>query len=150
MNCGRPGGRDDGPRHVTEVRLAHLGLIVRRIETALSLYRRLGLRETGPETLSQENVRVAFVDVPDARIELLEPLTPTGPLDRFLVRRGEGIHHLAFEVPDVAEAMARARVAGLRLLDESPRAGADGAMVAFIHPGSAHGVLIELVERPRS
>jgi methylmalonyl-CoA epimerase len=133
-----------------EVRLVHLGVIVRRIDAAISLYWRLGLPETGRETLALENVRIAFVGVPETRIELLEALTPGGPLDRFLAARGEGIHHLAFEVADIGQAMARARAAGLRLIDDSPREGAHRTRVAFIHPTSAHGVLVERPHAPQS
>jgi methylmalonyl-CoA/ethylmalonyl-CoA epimerase len=128
-------------------RLAHLGVIVRRINEAASLYRRLGLQESGRETFAQENIQMAFFPIGDARVELMEPTGPTGPLDRFLATRGEGIHHLALEVPNIARAIADARRAGLRLIDESPRPGAHGTRVAFIHPSSAHGVLVELIER---
>lgn len=129
-------------------RLAHLGVIVRRIDEAASLYRRLGLQESGRETFAQENIQMAFFRIGDARVELMEPTAPTGPLHRFLATRGEGIHHLALEVPDIARAIADAKGAGLRLIDESPRPGAHGTRVAFIHPSSAHGVLVELIERP--
>jgi methylmalonyl-CoA epimerase len=128
-------------------RLAHIGVLVRHLADAASLYQRLGLPETGRETFDQENIRIAFVPVEETRIELMEPLTAAGPLDRFLATRGEGIHHLAFEVPDIERALARARSAGARLIDESPRRGAHGTRVAFIHPSSAHGVLIELIEK---
>lgn len=127
-------------------RLGHLGIIVRRYRAAAAFYRRLGLGESGREAFPQENVRIAFIPVGNARIELLEPLAPTGPLARFLSRRGEGIHHLAFEVPDLDQALARARAAGLRPIDASPRRGAGETRVAFLHPDAAHGVLIELVE----
>jgi methylmalonyl-CoA epimerase len=128
-------------------RLAHIGILVHRLTAAASLYQRLGLPEIGRETFDQENIRIAFVPIEEIRIELMEPLAATGSLDRFLATRGEGIHHLAFEVPDIERALVRARSAGARLIDESPRRGAHGTRVAFIHPSSAHGVLIELIER---
>jgi methylmalonyl-CoA/ethylmalonyl-CoA epimerase len=128
-------------------RLAHIGVLVRDLTAAVSFYQRLGLPEIVRETFDQENIRIAFVPVEEMRIELMEPLVATGSLDRFLATRGEGIHHLAFEVPDLERALARARSAGARLIDESPRRGAHGTRVAFIHPSSAHGVLIELIER---
>ena len=128
-------------------RLAHIGILVHRLAAAASLYQRLGLPEIGRETFDQENIRIAFVPIEEIRIELMEPLAATGSLDRFLAIRGEGIHHLAFEVPDIERALVRARSAGARLIDESPRRGAHGTRVAFIHPSSAHGVLIELIER---
>ncbi|HKV43843.1 MAG TPA: methylmalonyl-CoA epimerase [bacterium] len=131
----------------TEIRLAHLGIAVRRIAAAEALCRRLGLPPSRHETLGREGVRVAFVPVGDGEIELLEPLTAEGPVGRFLEGRGEGIHHLALEVPDIDAALARARAAGMRLIDETPRPGADGSRIAFIHPASTHGVLFELVER---
>jgi methylmalonyl-CoA/ethylmalonyl-CoA epimerase len=129
-------------------RLSHIGVLVHRIDAAGSLYRRLGLPEAARETFPQENIQMAFVPVEDIRIELMEPLAGTGPLARFLATRGEGIHHLAFEVSDIEQALARARSAGVRLLDETPRTGAHHTRVAFIHPSATHGVLVELVERP--
>jgi methylmalonyl-CoA epimerase len=128
-------------------RLAHIGILVHHLAAVASLYQRLGLPEIGRETFDQENIRIAFVPIEEIRIELMEPLVAAGSLDRFLATRGEGIHHLAFEVPDIERALARARSAGARLIDESPRRGAHGTRVAFIHPSSAHGVLIELIER---
>ncbi len=140
-----------GPAGAPEsvVRLAHIGVIVHRIDAAVSLYRRLGLSETGREIFHQEHIRIAFIPVEDARIELMEATEPAGRLHRFLASRGEGIHHLALEVPDLGAALARVRGAGGRLIDETPRRGSEGTRVAFIHPTSTHGVLIELVERPR-
>lgn len=136
------------------MRLAHIGVIVRGIDTALAPYTRLGLAETGRMTFPQECIRLAFIPIAGARIgegariELMETLDPTGPLHRFLGARGEGIHHLAFQVSDIEAAMARVRDAGGRLIDETPRQGSEGTRVAFIHPMSTHGVLIELVEQP--
>ena len=92
---------------------------------------------------------MAFIQVEDAEIELLEPVASEGPLRRFLAARGEGVHHVALEVVDIEQALARAREAGMRPLDHAPRPGALGTWVAFLHPGFAHGVLLELVERPR-
>jgi methylmalonyl-CoA epimerase len=127
--------------------LVHIGVIVRRIDAAGPLYARLGLPETGRVTFPQERIRLAFIPVEGARIELMEPLEAAGPLHRFLATRGEGIHHLAFEVPDLEAALAGVREAGGRLIDGIPRRGSEDTRVAFIHPASAHGVLIELVER---
>jgi methylmalonyl-CoA/ethylmalonyl-CoA epimerase len=130
-------------------RLSHVGVLVHRVDAAASLYQRLGLSEAAQEIFPEENIRMAFVPVEDVRIELMEPLTSTGPLARFLATRGEGIHHLAFEVPDIEQALARVRSAGGRLIDETPRTGAHHTRVAFIHPSATHGVLVELVERAR-
>jgi methylmalonyl-CoA epimerase len=141
---------ESGPWPVDfSIRLAHIGVIVERIDAAGSLCARLGLSETGRMAFPQENIRIAFIPVEGVRIELMETLEPAGPLHRFLTDRGEGIHHLAFEVPNLESALARVREAGGRLIDETPRRGSEGTRVAFIHPASTHGVLIELVERAR-
>jgi methylmalonyl-CoA epimerase len=129
------------------IRLAHIGVLVHRIDAAVPLYARLGLSETGRTTFHQERIRIAFIPVEGARIEIMETLDPAGPLQRFLASRGEGIHHLALEVPDLEAALARVRDAGARLIDEKPRRGSQDTRVAFIHPASTHGVLIELVEQ---
>jgi len=129
--------------------LVHLGVIVRRLESAEAIYGRLGLRPTERATVDRENLRITFFPAGSAEIELLEPLTRDGPLGRFLAARGEGIHHVALEVPDIEEALVRARAAGVRLIDAVPRAGARGSRIAFLHPEALHGLLVELVERPR-
>lgn len=134
----------------SEARLAHLGVIVRRLEAAEPLYRRLGLPTSRPESFDRESVRMAFVRVDEVQIELLEPVTPEGSLGRFLAARGEGIHHVALEVSDIDKALARARAAGMRPIDQAPRPGAHGTRIAFLHPATAYGVLLELVERPSS
>lgn len=129
-------------------RLDHLGVAVRSLEPALGLYRDcLGLTVGGIEEVPQEKVRVAFVPVGDTRIELLEPTGPDSPVARFLDKRGEGLHHLCFEVDSLEVALDPARVGGLELLPGYPRAGAGGERVAFFHPRSTGGVLIELRER---
>jgi methylmalonyl-CoA/ethylmalonyl-CoA epimerase len=129
------------------IRLAHVALIVRNLEASARAFGALlGLAPTGREVLPQEGIRLAFVRIGDARLELMEPRDPRGALGRFLAARGEGIHHLAFTVPDVAAAIAQARAAGLQLIDEAPRHGAGGARIAFLHPSGTHGVLVELVE----
>jgi methylmalonyl-CoA epimerase len=130
-----------------DTRLAHVALIVRRLEAAAQAFGRLlGRAPAGRDVLADEGVRIAFVGIGGARIELMEPLDPGGALDRFLAARGEGIHHLAFAVPDITAALTRARAAGLRLVDEDPRPGAGGTRVAFLHPSGTHGVLVEFVE----
>ena len=130
-------------------RLAHLGVIVHRLDTAQPFYARLGLSPARRESLDRERVRVTFLPVANAEIELLEPAGPEGPLSRFLAARGEGIHHIAFEVDDIERALAIAVASGMRAIDQVPRPGAHGTRVAFLHPGSAHGILLELVERPQ-
>lgn len=129
------------------MRLAHVALIVPRLDAMAQAFGRLlGRAPAGRDVLADEGVRIAFVDVGGARIELMEPLDAGGTLGRFLAARGAGIHHLAFAVPDITAALARARAAGLRLVDEDPKPGAGGTRVAFLHPSGTHGVLVEFVE----
>ena len=131
-----------------EVRLAHVAVIVHDVEAATHAFRDLlGLVPAGREVLAQEGIRMAFARAGDSELELIEPLDSRSALGRFLVARGEGIHHLALLVPDMQAAMARARAAGLRLIDEVSRPGARGARIAFLHPSGTCGVLIELVEK---
>ena len=127
-------------------RLDHVGIAVRNSQEALSRFALLALRPGGTEVVPTEGVKIAFLEVGGARIELLEPIDDTGPVARFLARRGEGVHHIAFSVPDVAAAMADARDHGFLVIDEKPRTGHGGRQVAFVHPKSAHGVLLEFVE----
>ena len=128
------------------MRLDHIGIAVRELDAAVALYTSvLGGRVVHRELLSHEGVRLAFVEVPGALLELLTPTADEGPLARFLRARGEGLHHLAFEVPDVARAIEAATSAGQRAIDARPRPGARGRMIAFLHPASLRGVLIELI-----
>jgi len=128
-----------GPAH-------HIGVAVRRLDEALADYGKLGF-EAGPiEDVPTQGVRVAFLRAGPVRIELLESLSPEGVIARFIERRGEGLHHLAFSVPDIREEMRRLRGQGLELIDAEPRPGAHGRLVAFLHPRSARGVLLELVQ----
>ncbi|BCW93122.1 MAG: methylmalonyl-CoA epimerase [Thermoanaerobaculum sp.] len=124
--------------------LHHVGIAVHNLEEAAGAYRALGLSVEKVETVESEQVRVAFIPVGDTHIELLEPTGASSPVARFLEKRGPGVHHLCFVVDDVAQAMAQARAAGLVLLDETPRVGAGGSRVCFIHPKSTGGVLLEL------
>ncbi len=128
-----------GPAH-------HIGVAVRRLDEALADYGKLGF-EAGPvEDVPTQGVRVAFLRAGPVRIELLESLSPEGVIARFIERRGEGLHHLAFSVPDIRGEMRRLRGQGLELIDAEPRPGAHGRLVAFLHPRSARGVLLELVQ----
>lgn len=138
------GGR---PQPAMRIRVRHLAVIVRSLDAVERLYAdRLGLATSGREVVPTEGVRVSFVPVGGCRIELLEPLHGEGALGRFLEARGPGVHHVAFEVGDLDVALARARRAGLRVVEPAPRPGAAGTRVAFVHPSSTHGVLVELVE----
>lgn len=125
----------------------HVAIAVPSIETAIPFYELLvGGTGSPPEDLSLDAVRVSFIGGPGGSIELLEPLGEDSPVARFLGRRGPGLHHVAFRVADLAARLRELRDAGVRLIDETPRAGAHGRRVAFIHPGGTGGVLVELVE----
>jgi len=126
-------------------RLDHIGIAVNDLETALATYTEgLGLECDHQETLEDQQVRTAFLPLGDTHLELLESLTAEGPIGRFLEKRGEGIHHLCFEVDDIRAALHRCEKAGMALIDREPRAGAHDKWVAFVHPRTTHGVLIEL------
>ncbi len=132
--------------------LDHVGIAVDDLEQALAFYRdALGL-EIGPgEEVPDQAVRARFVPVGQASIELLEATQPESPIARFVARRGPGIHHITLRVDDLDAALARLAARGARLIDPIPRVGAGGDRVAFVHPSSAHGVLVELKEtRPDS
>jgi len=132
-------------------RIDHIGVAVRSLEERLTLYRDvLGLAGIHVEDVPTENARVGFVPLGNSEIELLESTSPDGVLSRFIDKRGEGIHHIALEVQDCQAVLDKLRAAGLRTLDETPRPGARGTRVAFVHPSATGGVLIELVEHPRS
>jgi methylmalonyl-CoA epimerase len=123
--------------------LDHVGVAVRSIGESSRIFETLtGGTCTAPETLEAQGVRVAFV----GSVELLEPLAPDTTVGRFLDRRGPGLHHIAYRTKDIEGELARLAAAGLQLIDETPRTGASGHRVAFVHPSSTGGVLIELVE----
>lgn len=129
--------------------VAHLAIIVRDLDAPVALpLAALGLVERRRTAVPGEDAAVAFVQLGRAEIELVQPLSVEGPLRRFLDARGEGLHHLALRVPDIGAAIAQATAAGLRLAGEAPREGAHGTRVAFVHPASLHGLLLELVEEP--
>jgi len=126
----------------------HIGVAVSNLEEALKIYTDvLGLKLHGTEVVEEQKVRVAFMPVGDTEIELLESTDPEGPIAKFIEKRGEGIQHIAFRVDDIEEALEQMRQKGVRLIDEKPRYGAGGARIAFLHPKSTGGVLVELCER---
>ena len=134
----------------SENRLEHVAIAVDDLDAAIALFSSiLGMPDSGRELVDSEQVQVAFFDLGGARIELLEPTTDDSPVGRFLQRRGAGLHHIALEVPNIDQALERCRAAGLRTVGEAPRRGAGGRRVAFLHPGSTGGVLLELSEPPR-
>ena len=128
-----------GPAH-------HIGIAVKSLLEALERYRALGLEPESIEDIPTESVRAAFLRAGGVRIELLESLRPDGVIARFIEQRGEGLHHLAFATHDIRGEMARLRESGFDLVDTEPRVGAHGRHVAFVHPRSTHGVLVELVQ----
>ncbi len=128
----------------------HIGIAVRSINDAVqSLVGLLGLDIGEQDELAGDRVRIAFLSAGNLHLELLEPLGE-GPVMRFLATRGEGVHHIAFLVEDLPQTLARAQANGFRLIDERPRLGARGRLIAFVHPKSTHGVLIEFVQNPSS
>jgi methylmalonyl-CoA/ethylmalonyl-CoA epimerase len=125
----------------------HVGVAVPSIDAALALYRdALGMPLVHRETVTEQGVEAALLDVGDGHIELLEPLAPDTAVGKFLDRRGAGLHHVAYRVASVEETLAAARAAGLRLIDKEPRVGIRGSRVAFLHPASTGGVLTEIVQ----
>jgi methylmalonyl-CoA/ethylmalonyl-CoA epimerase len=130
------------------LKIDHLGIAVNSIEEAKKLFHDiLGLKFEGTETVQEQKVTTAFFPVGDSEVELLESTAPDGPIAKYLEKRGEGIQHIAFRVDNLEEALAELKARGIRLIDEKPRKGAGGAKIAFLHPKSTHGVLIELSER---
>jgi methylmalonyl-CoA epimerase len=125
--------------------LDHIGIAVRGLEEALKFYRdALGLDVSTSHNVPSERVRAVFVPVGESTLELLEPTAAESAIARFIDRRGPGLHHITLRVDDLDGALAELRARGIRLIDETPRAGARGSRVAFIHPSSAGGVLLEL------
>jgi methylmalonyl-CoA/ethylmalonyl-CoA epimerase len=126
-------------------RIAHVGIAVRALDEILPFYRDiLGLPEVPLD--DADGARIAGLAAGDSLIELLEGQTPESPIGKFVARRGPGIHHICFAVEDLDGALARCRAAGVRLIDETPRIGAEGKRIAFLHPAATAGVLIELTE----
>lgn len=126
-------------------RIAHIGIAVRALDEILPFYRDvLGLPEIPLD--DADGARIAGLAAGESLIELLEPATGDSPIDRFIARRGPGIHHICFNVDDIELALERCRKAGVRLIDEQPRLGAEGKRIAFLHPASTAGVLVELSE----
>ena len=129
-------------------RVHHVAIVVHDLEQALGLYRdRLGLSLGAVVPVESDGVRIAFLDVGESKVELVEPTDPSTGVARFLESRGEGFHHVCLEVADLGAELDRLAESGIELIDRSPRRGAEGP-VAFIHPRSCHGVLVELIEAP--
>ena len=129
------------------MKIEHIGIATEGIEESLKFWRDcLGLEVAHEEEVAEQGVRVAMLPIGDTRIELLEATGETSPVAKFLAKRGAGVHHLAVRVIDIRASLARLKASGARLIDEEPRRGADGCLIAFIHPSSANGVLVELIE----
>jgi methylmalonyl-CoA epimerase len=125
--------------------LDHIGIAVSNLGEALAFYRdALGLEIEAPEEVASQKVRAHFIPAGGAALELLEATDPGSPIAKYVEKRGPGLHHITLRVDDIAAALARLKARGVRLIDDTPRPGAYGSLVAFIHPSSAHGVLVEL------
>jgi methylmalonyl-CoA epimerase len=130
--------------------LDHIGIAVRSIAQARKLYESLGLEVVHEETIEQEHVRTAMIPAGEARIELLEPTTADSPVGRFLLKHGEGLHHIALSVESISAALETLKAQGARLISEDIQIGAGGHLYFFVHPASAGGVLLEICEDPIS
>lgn len=129
------------------MKLDHIGIAVHSIDKALRSYQvAMGLEMEAAIDVEEQKVRVAMLPVGESRIELLEATDPTSPICRFLAKRGEGVHHICFRVADLDQKLAAFRKAGMQTLSDSDGTGYKGRRIAFLHPHSTHGVLIELVE----
>ncbi len=129
------------------MKLNHLGIATNGIDEALKFWQdALGLENVHTEIVEDQKVRVAMLPIGESRIELLEPTSEDSPISKFIEKRGGGIHHIAVEVDDIEAALAKLKAQGMRLIDDEPRIGAENCLVAFVHPSSANGVLLELVQ----
>ena len=129
------------------MKINHLGIATKSIDEALKFWQdALGLENVHTEIVEDQKVRVAMLPIGESRIELLEPTSADSPISKFLQKRGGGIHHIAVEVENIEESLAKLKTTGARLIDETPRIGAEGCLVAFVHPASTGGVLLELTQ----
>jgi len=126
----------------------HLGIAVKSLAEARKFYELLGLKPMPEETVEAEQVRLSMVPVGESRIELLEPMSADSPIGKFLAKRGEGLHHVALHVDDLSGTVERLKASGTRLISDQIKVGAGGHLYVFVHPSSAGGVLLELVEDP--
>lgn len=129
------------------MKIEHIGIATRGLEEALEFWRgALGLEPDSTEVVAEQRVRVAMLPLGESHVELLEPTDDESPVAKFLEKRGPGIHHIAVRVEDIRATLESLKKQGIRLIDETPRVGAGGCLVAFVHPSSARGVLLELVQ----
>ncbi len=129
------------------LKIDHIGIAVKSLSESSKLYELLGLKSTGTEEVTEQKVKVAFFPVGDSEVELLESTAPDGPIARYIEKNGEGIQHLALRVDNLEATLTELKAKGVRLIDEKPRYGAGGARIAFVHPKSTGGILLELSER---
>ena len=130
--------------------LDHIGIAVEDLDASLAFFRdALGLEVSPPETVPSQRVEARFLETGPSTLELLRATDPESAIARFVTKRGPGLHHITLRVEDIHAALAHLKQRGVRLVDEQPRPGAEGALVAFIHPSSAHGVLVELKQAGR-
>jgi methylmalonyl-CoA/ethylmalonyl-CoA epimerase len=129
------------------MKIEHIGIATRELDEALEFWRgALGLEPDATEVVAEQRVRVAMLPLGESHVELLEPTDEQSPIAKFLEKRGPGIHHLAVRVEDIRATLESLKKQGIRLIDEEPRVGAGGCLVAFVHPSAARGVLLELVQ----
>jgi methylmalonyl-CoA epimerase len=132
------------------MKINHLGIATKGIDDALKFWSdALGLENVHTEVVEDQKVRVAMLPIGESRVELLEPTSDDSPISKFLEKRGGGLHHIAVEVDDIEASLDQLKSKGMRLIDESPRIGAEGCLVAFVHPAASGGVLLELVQTPK-
>lgn len=130
------------------MKIDHLGIATKSIEESLKFWQdSLGLENVHTEIVEDQKVRVAMLPIGESRVELLEPTADDSPISKFLEKRGGGIHHIAVEVENIEESLAKLKAAGSRLIDETPRIGAEGCLIAFVHPATTGGVLLELTQK---
>lgn len=129
------------------MKIDHIGIAVKSLAETVRIYEDIiGLKVSDYDQVDDQGVRVAMIPTGESRIELLEPMHGDSPIEKFLAKRGEGIHHIALRVDNIEEALERFKAAGARLIDAVPRQGAHNTKIAFVHPATTHGVLLELVE----
>lgn len=132
-------------------KLSHIGIAVKNLDAASKTFSRLfGMKPSEVEEVHDQNVRLSFFYVGDASVELTEATLPSSPIAKFIEKRGEGVHHLSFEVTDIRAEIARLKTEGFELIDDEPRIGAGGYWIAFIHPKSTNGVLVEISQKRNS
>jgi len=129
------------------LKVDHIGIAVKNLLESSKFYEALGIQSTGVEEVTEQKVKVSFFPVGDSEIELLESTSPDGPIAKYIEKNGEGMQHIALRVDNIEAALIELKARGIRLIDEKPRYGAGGARIAFVHPQSTGGILLELSER---